>query len=68
MIGAMFIGEPVSGSDSEFRVNPDELMREIEICGRARNVSSPGSIWPALDCGEDHGGPCRPAVDTEIGV
>jgi hypothetical protein len=70
MIGAMFIAEPVSGSDSEFRVDPDELMREIDVCCRARTVANPnpGAIWPALDCGEDRGGPCRAAVDANIGV
>jgi hypothetical protein len=70
MIGAMFIGEPVSGSDSEFRVDPDELMHEIDVCCRARTVANPnpGAIWPALDCGEDRGGPCRAAVDANIGV
>jgi Glycosyltransferase 61 len=70
MIGAMFIGEPVSRSDSEFRVDPDELMREIDACARARNMASPnlGPIWSALDCREDHGGPCRADVDAKIEV
>jgi hypothetical protein len=59
MVGAMFIGEPVNGRDTEFRVNPDELMRAIENCGRVRNVDD----RPALDLGEDHDDPCGAAVD-----
>lgn len=30
LFGAMFIGEPVAGSDLSFRVDPEELVREIE--------------------------------------
>jgi Glycosyltransferase 61 len=28
--GAMFVGEPVAGSETDFRVDPDELVSEIE--------------------------------------
>jgi len=33
-IGAMFVGQPVAGNDAEFRVDPDELIREIERASR----------------------------------
>ncbi len=29
-IGAMFIGQPIAGGEADFRVDPDELIREID--------------------------------------
>ncbi|HEX2734100.1 MAG TPA: glycosyltransferase 61 family protein [Polyangiaceae bacterium] len=47
--GAMFIGEPLPGSENSFRVDPDELMREIERAeqaarSRQRALSAVGEL------------------------
>jgi hypothetical protein len=40
-IGAMFVGQPVTGSDTDFRVDPDELIGEIDRADRFARRQSP---------------------------
>jgi hypothetical protein len=40
-VGAMFVGQPVDGSDTDFRVDPEELVREIDRAAEFTGQQSP---------------------------
>jgi hypothetical protein len=37
----MFVGQPVDGSDADFRVDPEELVREIDLAADFTRQQSP---------------------------
>jgi len=41
LVGAMFVGQPLDGIDTDFRVDPEELVREIDLAADFTRQQSP---------------------------